>query len=194
MQTSESLNNFTILFFRSLTSQLRNMQTACQMVICWLSLWWWRRRMKPVGLLVLSHHRHWTSMTMKTSPLSSVILQKHTTRVIAESGRSLLSQILEAITGRLLISFKVWTRENVFSLFVMCVSLRCRRSTSLPRGSQWQAAYQWDLQVQCGQAVWHTFHRVSVHEWLHGAEAILRSVRLMFLHVIQLMSELLGKS
>lgn len=96
MQTSESLNNFTILFFRSLTSQLRNMQTACQMVICWLSLWWWRKRMRPVGLLVLSHHRHWTSMTMKTSPLSSVILQKHTTRVIAESGRSLL-------TGRLFI-------------------------------------------------------------------------------------------
>lgn len=67
----------------------------------------------------------------------------------------------------------------------MCVSLPRRRGTSLPWGSQWQAAYQWDLQVQCGQAVWHPFHGVSVHEWFHGAEAILRSVRLMFLHVIQ---------
>lgn len=67
----------------------------------------------------------------------------------------------------------------------MCVSLPCRRGTSLPWGSQWQAAYQWDLQVQCGQAVWHPFHGVSVHEWFHGTEAILRSVRLMFLHVIQ---------
>lgn len=67
----------------------------------------------------------------------------------------------------------------------MCVSLPRRRGTSLPWRSQWQAAYQWDLQVQCGQAVWHPFHGVSVHEWFHGAEAILRSVRLMFLHVIQ---------
>lgn len=70
-----------IVLFPSLNFQLRNMQTAFQMVSCCLCLCWWRRRRRPAGLVVLFLHRHWILTTTRTSPLSSVTPQKHMMKV-----------------------------------------------------------------------------------------------------------------
>lgn len=75
------------------------------------------------------------------------------------------------------------TKEDIWLLSHLFLSWTWRGSTGFPRRSERQAVHQRGLQVQCGQALRHPLHWVSVHEWLHGAEAIFRFVFVMLLQL-----------